>query len=305
MRLWLSKNGEVPLREQLTAQIVLGIVSGDLPPGQRLPSTRELARRFRVHANTISAAYRELEERGWLESRKGSGVYVRAAADGEPPDSQHALDGLISTFLQLARRQGHSLTEIQRRVKHWLSLEPPDHFLVIEPDAELRAILCAEIGEATNFTVRGCAPDEIARSGLPAGAAAVTLFNHAEEVRQLLPPDTNLLVLHSRSVPDSLTGQERPAPDALITVVSRWPELLRWARTILVAAGLDPAALNFRDARSPGWQKGLAASSLLITDALTAQQLPRADSVDVRVFRVVADSSLAELRAFVEDFLTA
>lgn len=304
MRLWLSKNGEVPLREQLTAQIVLGITSGDLPPGGRLPSTRELARRFKIHANTVSAAYRELEERGWLESRKGSGVYVRAGADASAPDPQHALDGLISTFLQLARRQGHSLNEIQQRVKHWLSLEPPDHFLIIERDEELRAILCAEIAGATNFPVRGCDTEEIAKSGLPAGAAAVTLFNHAEQVRQLLPPDTNLLVLHSRSVPGSLTGQERPAPDALITVVSRWPELLRWARTILVAAGLDPAALNFRDARSPGWQKGLAASSLLITDALTARQLPNIDGKDVRVFRVVADQSLAELRAFVEDFLT-
>lgn len=304
MRLWLSKNGEVPLREQLTAQIVLGVVSGDLAPGQRLPSTRELARRFRVHANTVSAAYRELEERGWLESRKGSGVYVRDGSGGPAPDPRHALDGLISTFLQLARRQGHSLTEIQQRVKHWLSLAPPDHFLVVEPDEELRAILCAEIGDATGFKVRGCAPEEIERRGLPAGAAAVTLFSHAEQVRSLLPADTNLLVLHSRSVPGSLTGQERPAADALVTVVSRWPELLRWARTILVAAGLDPAALNFRDARQPGWHKGLAASSLVITDAVTAQQLPRAAAKDVRVFRVAADQSLAELRAFVEDFLT-
>ncbi|HEY9286333.1 MAG TPA: GntR family transcriptional regulator [Pyrinomonadaceae bacterium] len=305
MRLWLSKNGEVPLREQLTAQIVLGIVSGDLPPGQRLPSTRELARRFKIHANTVSAAYRELEERGWLESRKGSGVYVRAESDGPAPDARHALDALISTFLQLARRQGHSLAEVQQRIKHWLLLEPPDHFLVVEPDAELRAIICAEIAEATNFKVRGCDTGEIANSGLPAGAAAVTLFSHAEQVRALLPPDTNLFVLHSRSVPGALAGQERPARDALVSVVSRWPELLRWSRTILVAAGLDPAALNFRDAREPGWQKGLAASTLLITDALTAQQLPRADGRDVRVFRVVADQSLAELRAFVEDFLTA
>ena len=305
MRLWLSKNGEVPLREQLTAQIVLGIVSGDLPPGQRLPSTRELARRFKIHANTVSAAYRELEDRGWLESRKGSGVYVRAETDNSAPDSQHALDALISTFLQLARRQGHSLAEVQRRIKHWLSIEPPDHFLVVAPDAELRAILCAEIAEATDFKVRGCDTSEIAQGGLPAGAAAVTLFNHAEQVRQLLPPDTNLLVLHSRSVPGSLTGQERPAADALVSVVSRWPELLRWSRTILVAAGLDPTALNFRDAREAGWQKGLAASTMLITDALTAQQLPRADGKDVRVFRVIADNSLAELRAFVEDFLTA
>jgi DNA-binding transcriptional regulator YhcF (GntR family) len=304
MRLWLSKNSEVPLREQLTAQIVLGIVSHDLKPGQRLPSTRELARRFKIHANTVSAAYRDLEERGWLESRKGSGVYVREpAADGSPADSQLALDQLISTFLQLARRQGHSLTEIQRRIKHWLELQPPDHFLVVEPDPELRAILCAEIAEATGFRVRGAGPEEIAARGLPAGAAAAALYSQAESVRALLPPDTQLLVLHSRSVPGSLSGQERPAPDALVTVVSRWPDFLRWSRAILTAAGLDPNSLNFRDAREHGWQKGLSASSLLITDALTAAELPQ-NGPPARVFRVVADQSLAELRAFVEEFLT-
>src|SRR4051812_37074329 len=120
MRLWLSKNSEVPLREQLTTQIVLGVVSGDLQPGQRLPSTRELARRFHVHANTVSAAYRDLEERGWVESRKGSGVYIRAQSHEVPLDSQTALDQLISTFLKLARERGYALTEIQQRVQHWL-----------------------------------------------------------------------------------------------------------------------------------------------------------------------------------------
>ncbi|MEO6393118.1 MAG: GntR family transcriptional regulator, partial [Pyrinomonadaceae bacterium] len=60
MKIWLSKSGEVSLREQLAAQIILGVVSGDLAPGQRLPSTRELARRYEIHANTVSAAYRNL-----------------------------------------------------------------------------------------------------------------------------------------------------------------------------------------------------------------------------------------------------
>jgi GntR family transcriptional regulator len=304
MRLWLSKNSEVPLREQLTTQIVLGVVSGDLGPGQRLPSTRELARRFKVHANTVSAAYRELEERGWLESRKGSGVYVREQQIDAPLDSQAALDQLISTFLKLARQRGHTLTDIQRRVKRWLELQPPDHFLVVEPDPELRAILVAEIKEATDFDVRGAAPEEIGGAALPAGASVAALYGQAERVRQLLPHDTNLIALHTRSVPLSLTGQERPAPDALITVVSRWGDFLRWSRSILVAAGLDPAALNFRDAREPDWQRGLASSSLVITDALTAAQLPP-NGPPARVFRMIADSSLAELRAFVEDFLAA
>ncbi len=60
MKIWLSKNSEVSVREQLVAQISLGIVSRDLRAGDRLPSTRELARRFEIHPNTVSAAYREL-----------------------------------------------------------------------------------------------------------------------------------------------------------------------------------------------------------------------------------------------------
>ncbi|HKG78053.1 MAG TPA: GntR family transcriptional regulator, partial [Pyrinomonadaceae bacterium] len=64
MRIWISKNSEVPIREQLVTQIVLGIVSNDLKVAERLPSTRELARRYDIHANTVSAAYRELARRG-------------------------------------------------------------------------------------------------------------------------------------------------------------------------------------------------------------------------------------------------
>ena len=107
MRLWLSKNSDVPLREQLVRQVMLGVVSDDLKPGQRLPSTRELARRFRIHSNTVSAAYRDLERAGWLEMRKGSGVYVRQLGgdvqQGDAPlDSRLELDRLISAFFTLA-----------------------------------------------------------------------------------------------------------------------------------------------------------------------------------------------------------
>ena len=62
MRLWISHQSEVPIREQLATQIVLAILSADLKPGTRLPSTRELARRFGIHPNTVSTAYRELPQ---------------------------------------------------------------------------------------------------------------------------------------------------------------------------------------------------------------------------------------------------
>ena len=302
MHLWLSKNGEVPVREQLVTQIMLGVVSGDLKPGERLPSTRELGRRYRIHSNTVSAAYRELERRGWLESRKGSGVYVRARApEGVDASAQFALDQIISAFLLRARGHGFSLGEIQSRVKHWLKLQPPDHFLVVEPDEELRKILVAEVREATAFRVGGAGLNECADQSILTGAAVVALHSQAERVRVALPAGTGVLWLHSRSVPESLRGEKPPDPDALISVVSRWEDFLNWSRVVLVAAGVDPTALSFRDARLPGWERGLRASAFVITDALTAREVPQ--GCEVRVFRVLADSSLAELRSYVEQFL--
>lgn len=306
MRLWLSKNSSVPLREQLVRQIMFGVVSGDLKPGQRLPSTRELARRFRIHSNTVSAAFRDLEHAGWLEVRKGSGVYVRQLGEDPaeaPRDSRLELDRLINAFLTLARSQGHTLADVQARVKHWLSLEPPDHFLVVEPDEGLREILMAEIGDATSFRVEGCGYEECTDAARLTGGTVVALYSKAEEVRRLLPPDVSPIFLHTRSIPESLAGERVPPRDALVSVVSRWPLFLEWARVFLVAAGVEADALDLRDARAEGWERGLRSSVHVITDALTARRLP--DGLHPRVYRVVADSSLEELRAFVERFLTA
>ena len=302
MRIWLSKSSEVPLREQLATQILLGIVSNDLKPGQKLPSTRELARRYDIHSNTVSAAFQELEKRGWVEFRKGSGVYVRELSADAATDPKLELDQLISTLLQVARERGHSLGEIQARVKRWLETQPPDHFLVIEPDEEMRSILIAEIKQATSFRVAGVGIEECSRPEVLAGAAAVAMYGQAEGVRAALPPDASCLLLRLRSVPGSIAGQERPSADSLVTVVSRWPDFLKWAHTILVAAALDPDAMSFRDAREPGWQKGLKSSAMVITDALTATQLPA--GCRTRVFRIIADSSLDELRNFKEFLAT-
>ena len=298
MRIWLSKSSEVPLREQLATQILLGIVSNDLKAGQKLPSTRELARRYDIHSNTVSAAYQDLERRGWVEFRKGSGVYVRERSVDAITDPKLELDQLISTLLQVARERGHSLSEIQSRIKRWLETQPPDHFLVIEPDEEMRSILIAEIKQATGFGVAGASLEECSRPEVLAGAAAVAMYGQAEAVRATLPADALCLLLRLRSVPGSIAGQERPSSDSLVTVVSRWPDFLKWARTILVAAALDPDAMSFRDAREPGWQKGLMSSAMVITDALTATQIPA--GCNTRVFRIIADSSIDELRNFKE-----
>jgi DNA-binding transcriptional regulator YhcF (GntR family) len=275
-------------------------VSWDLKPGQKLPSTRELARRFKIHSNTVSAAYRDLVERGWVELRRGSGIYVREHGGEHQPGAGLGLDQLIAAFLQAAREHGYTLSEIQMRIKLLLELQPPDHFLVIDSDEELREILVAEIKEATGFRVQGAGLEACAQANMLAGAQVVALYGQeGERVRASLPTGTNCLLLHSRSVPASMQGREPPPPDALVAVVSRWPEFLRWARTMLVAAGIDPTALSFRDARERGWQRGLRSSAFIITDALTATQLRDACD-DIRIFRLIADSSLDELSNLIQ-----
>ena len=305
MRLWLSKNSEVPIREQLITQITLGIVSNDLKPRERLPSTRDLARRYAIHANTVSAAYRELARRGWVEFRKGSGVYVRLRAV-EKMEEGLALDQLISRFFRHLREGGYSLSEIQAGVKRSFSLQRPDHFLVLESDPELREILVAEIALATKVRVSGVGPAELDDSGGldgPAGllgAVPVVLYGHLEVFRARLKPETDVLLVHSASVVESFRGETKPRPDALIAIVSRWPEFLRWSRTLLVAAGLDADALSFRDARERGWEKGLRTAAFVITDSLMAPRIPA--GCEIKVFRVIAERSLHELRDYAERF---
>src|SRR6266498_1129439 len=284
MRLWLSKSSEVPIRVQLEAQIILGILSNDLKAGQRLPSTRELARRYKIHSNTVSAAYRQLASKGWVDSRKGSGVYVRGDVSARGLDRNLPLDRLISFFLNIGLDKAQSLREIQSRVRHWLSLRPPDHFLVVEPDPELRRIVVTEIEEATDVSAIGVGPDQCTSPNLLTGAAPIAMLRQAEVVRSSLPRDTYLMTLRSRSVSESLQGEKSPPADALIAIVSCWPEFLRWSQMILGAAGGDPDALSFRDAREKGWEKGLRSTAFVITDSLMARHLPAGCAA--RVFRV-------------------
>jgi len=225
MRIWLSKNSEVPIREQLVTQIVLGIVSNDLKVNERLPSTRDLARRYDIHANTVSAAYRELARRGWVEFRKGSGVYIRPRTDDKL--EQHlALDQLVSRFFRNLREEGHSLAEIQEAVRRSFSLQRPDHFLLLEADPELREILVAEIAAAAKVKVKVAGPADLDSAASLAGATPLVFYGHLEPFGERIDPQTDVLVLHSASVVESMKGQTRPPADALVAIFGNFLWLL-------------------------------------------------------------------------------
>jgi DNA-binding transcriptional regulator YhcF (GntR family) len=298
MRLWLAHGSEVSIREQLATQVVLSILSDDLLPGQRLPSTRELARRFHLHPNTISAGYRQLERDRWVEFRHGSGVYVRDTKPKVELSPSLAFDQMIANLFRSARELGLPLSDVRSRLRQWLELQPPDHFLVIEPTEELREILVLEMQKALTFPVKGCGLQDCRLPGVLDGAIPVALPNKLTMIRTCLPEGTELLTLQVRSVPTSLEGWLPAAPDALVGIASKWPEFLKLARIVLSAAGFHPDNLVLRDSRKPRWQRGLAQTAAVIADAVTATELPKA--CRVIAFPLLSESSIAELQRYQE-----
>jgi len=300
MQLWFAHQSAVTLREQLVTQIILGILSDDLRPGQRLPSTRDLARRFHLHPNTVSAGYRQLERERWVEFRRGSGVYVRDTRPESARSPAFALDQLVAELLRSARRLGVPLSTVRARLRHWFELQPPDHFLLIEPDEELRRILALEMQRAATLPVKDSALANLALPQILDGAVPVALAGREKMVRQHLPEGTELLVLQARSVPTSLAGW-LPAPSGLLLgIASRWPGFLKLARTMLVAAGFHSDGLVFRDARKPNWQRGLKEAAAIVCDSVIAADLPK--TFRALPFPLVSEASLSELRRY-EQFI--
>ena len=93
-----------PIYEQVQEDLRQLVFSGALPPGERLPSVRELAGQLAINPNTIQRAYRELEQEGTIVSVPGKGSF---ACEQRGPDRtrQEALlrqmDSLVRELLWL------------------------------------------------------------------------------------------------------------------------------------------------------------------------------------------------------------
>jgi DNA-binding transcriptional regulator YhcF (GntR family) len=298
VRLWLVHSSEVSLHEQIVRQVTLGVLSGELAPGERLPSIRELARRFKVHSNTVSAAYQQLSAERWVEHKRGSGVYVRPrtskslAADR----GRSLLDSLVQRTVQTSRELGITDAELQNRIT--LALALPSQCLLLEPDLELARLVQHEAESA------GCAPLTVCslplvdwpsqlRSHLY-GVRPVTLPSKADAAREVLGASFPLTVLRINPITRSVSENLPVSRDHLVGIASHWPQFVEVARAMLIATGFSPEVLLIRDARQSGWCAGLAQAASVICDSLTATRLP--GNVKTIIFPLISEESLHQLR---------
>src|ERR1700676_3915043 len=103
---WAAGKGS--LQQKLTRALIQTIRHGLLTPGLRLPSERNLSRALSLSRTTVVAAYDNLREGGWVESRSGSGTRVCVRSDVVEAARNAAQAGVLATspLLGLLANQG-------------------------------------------------------------------------------------------------------------------------------------------------------------------------------------------------------
>lgn len=103
----------VPFYRQVIDQILAGIATGALTPGEQLPTVRSLAVDLKVNLNTVGKAYKELEIRGVLTTQQGSGTFIAAVVvERDEVEKRRKVVQLVDELLARSAALGLPLQEI-------------------------------------------------------------------------------------------------------------------------------------------------------------------------------------------------
>ena len=105
----LAEQPTLPLQARLRLAVVGAILEGHLDSGAPLPSSRELSSLLGISRNTVTAAYVQLVDEGFLEARPRSGVFVAISARPADPAAAEPLSsrlpvGLAPNWTERIRR---------------------------------------------------------------------------------------------------------------------------------------------------------------------------------------------------------
>jgi len=281
----IDKKSQVPVRQQLAEQIIFSIATEKLKPGEALPSVRELARRLKIHHNTVSQAYKDLERRAWLVGRRGSRVVVRARGrQARRPDGWD-LDDLINATIRMAREQGFTLQTLRERLRARLLAQPPDRVLVVEEELGLRSLLRQEIRASFNGPVEGCTLSDLATDpGAAIGALTVAAQYAIGDVDALVPKGVLAIPLAFSVADEQLEFLRKLQQPSIVAVVSVSEVFLKTARSLLAPAlGQSHTLLEFNfPLVDPA---ALKAVDLVLADSIVRRQVKHPNVIQYQLIR--------------------
>ena len=170
------------------------ILTGRFEVGSRLPSIRAMAGFLRVNRNTVARVISDLEREGYVESRRGSGVYVI-----EPPVEAEDLkrQEVLERVMDLAAAQGVPVEDLAYALLARAGAKPQEktQILFVEcTQAELDRF-SAELEEQLPVEVETVLVEDLAEKMEIFSSAeqvpwqmAVTTFFHVHEVQEIMEP---------------------------------------------------------------------------------------------------------------------
>ena len=107
-------------------QILGGIATGALKPGDQLPTVRQMAVDLAINPNTVIRAYRELEIRGVLTTQQGIGTFVtQKPVAPDEAERQRQLNQLIADFMARVGAAGFTAAEVVTRMNEFVEQGRP------------------------------------------------------------------------------------------------------------------------------------------------------------------------------------
>ncbi|CAA9459876.1 MAG: Predicted transcriptional regulator of N-Acetylglucosamine utilization, GntR family [uncultured Rubrobacteraceae bacterium] len=191
MDLRINSKSHVPIHVQLEGQIKHLILAGRFEVGSRLPSIRALAGYLRVNRNTVARVISDLEGEGYVESRRGSGVYVVRPPVDEEEAKRHEV---LERVMDLTAARGIPMEELAYALLARGGVRPQEKtpILFVECTREELDQFSDELEEQLPVEVESVLLEDLAErvSGeqdLP-WRMAVTTFFHVHEVQDIVEP---------------------------------------------------------------------------------------------------------------------
>ena len=191
MEFFIQKTSPIPIYKQLIEQIKIGLLLGELRPGEILPSIRDLETELHISRNLVRKAYVELENAGILRLIHGKGVMVEKHLQyKENKQFLKDYEQLVETTRKGCESRGVIFSSFARFLHHRaIEIEgekaPLLYVDMSEKQAEDRA---HELSKILNLHLRGWSVEQLAesKSEIQTGVKVVCNYYRLQEVSEIL-----------------------------------------------------------------------------------------------------------------------
>jgi GntR family transcriptional regulator len=247
----VDPHSPIPIRRQLTEQLKHAIEGGGVPRDQALPSIRELAGFLGINPNTVARVVEDLKRDGYVEARRGKGVFVASIPPAHPPP--HLRERLLQDVVIRAAALGMTAADVAVGVVSVAATRPTALHQAVEvllvecSQAELDFFARALEGELPVLV------DKVLLADLPAVVrrqkharwrAAVTSFSHLPQVERLLKGrGVPVIALLAEAHLETLHQLAQFPPGTRVGVVAAAAETAHNLQHSIAKAGLPNIAL--------------------------------------------------------------